>query len=42
MQTERMPIPVEYPEESQFGLWGGEGIIHGMKIARKNKRFSPR
>lgn len=41
VKTDRRPFNVEYPEESQFGLWGGEGIIRGMKIAKRNKRFSP-
>ncbi|PIK61567.1 putative 39S ribosomal protein L28, mitochondrial [Apostichopus japonicus] len=41
VKLERRPIPIEYPEESQFGLWGGEGIIIGKKIAKRNKRFSP-
>jgi len=26
-----MPIPVLYPTQSKLGLWGGEGIIPGMK-----------
>lgn len=30
-KTQDLPIPILYPTQSKFGLWGGEGIIAGMK-----------
>lgn len=35
------PIPVIYPPESHKGLWGGEGIVKGYRMAKKRRAFYP-
>lgn len=30
-QLQSLPLPVLYPTQSKLGLWGGEGILPGMK-----------
>merc|ERR1712142_667560 len=32
---QNFPIPVLYPNESQEGLWGGEGLVYGLKKKRR-------
>lgn len=31
------PIKPVYPEEANQGLWGGEGLVHGLIRKKKNK-----
>lgn len=36
-----VPIPVLFPKEADYGLWGGDGIVAGFK-KRKNDPLKPR
>lgn len=38
---QNFPIPVLYPNESQQGLWGGEGLIYGLKKKRRTSLRAP-
>lgn len=39
---QNFPIPVLYPTESQQGLWGGEGLIYGLRKKRRTSLRAPR
>lgn len=36
-RVQDVPIPINYPPESQNGLWGGEGWITGFRYANNDK-----
>ncbi|XP_026196440.1 39S ribosomal protein L28, mitochondrial [Anabas testudineus] len=36
-RVQDVPIPIYYPPESQYGLWGGEGWISGFRYAKNDK-----
>ncbi|CAH0560648.1 unnamed protein product [Brassicogethes aeneus] len=38
---QNIPLPVLYPKEHNFHLWGGEGIIQGFQVRGKKKRRVP-
>ena len=38
---QNFPIPVLYPNESQKGLWGGEGLIYGLRKKRRTSLRAP-
>lgn len=39
--VQNVPIPITYPREANEGLWGGEGIIEGLK-KKNNNPLKPR
>ncbi|ESN99222.1 hypothetical protein HELRODRAFT_155963 [Helobdella robusta] len=41
VRVQNIPIPITFPLEADHGLWGGEGIIAGLK-KKKNSMYKPR
>lgn len=40
-RVENVPIPLIFPRQADEGLWGGEGIVQGMR-KRHNKMLKPK
>lgn len=38
---QNVPIPLKFPKESNYGLWGGEGVIKGFQKRNPTKRRVP-
>lgn len=38
-RVQNVPIPVIYPDEFHQGLWGGEGVIKGLKEPPKQRHY---
>ena len=40
-RVENVPIPVVYPRQADEGLWGGEGLVEGLR-KKKDKHIKPK
>ncbi|XP_077292581.1 mitochondrial ribosomal protein L28 [Arctopsyche grandis] len=41
LPIQNVPIPIKYPKEADWGLWGGEGVIKGFQKRHEYNRRVP-
>lgn len=41
LPVQNVPLPLKYPPEIHFGIWGGEAVVQGFQKRNPNKRRVP-